>query len=86
MSVPTNSYNNNSQNGSDVRLISSTASMTDSRQDSTILQIDFDQKYYIDFPIDFEFFVESYKEKIFTVCQMGDIDFTFHSQFAELYG
>lgn len=32
MSVPTNSYNNNSQNGSDVRLISSTASMTDSRK------------------------------------------------------
>ena len=59
MSVPTNSYNNNSQNGSDVRLISSTASMTDSRQDSTFLRIDFDQKYYIDFPIDFEFFVES---------------------------
>ena len=37
MSVPTNSYNNNSQNGSDVRLISSTPSMTDSRQGSTIL-------------------------------------------------
>ena len=35
MSVPTNSYNNNSQNGSDVRLISSTPSMTDSRQGST---------------------------------------------------
>ena len=34
MSVPTNSYNNNSQNGSDVRLISSTPSMTDSRQGS----------------------------------------------------
>jgi fucose permease len=32
MSVPTNSYNNNSQNGSDVRLISSTPSMTDSRK------------------------------------------------------
>ena len=35
MSVPTNSYNNNSQNGSDVRLNSSTPSMTDSRQGST---------------------------------------------------
>lgn len=40
MSVPTNSYNNNSQNGSDVRLISSTPSMTDSRQGSTYFKID----------------------------------------------
>ena len=42
MSVPTNSYNNNSQNGSDVRLISSTPSMTDSRQGSTFW---IDQKF-----------------------------------------
>ena len=46
MSVPTNSYNNNSQNGSDVRLISSTPSMTDSRQGSTF-SIDFFQNRLI---------------------------------------